>query len=456
MNLLARIGISTFLLGLACHVVACSDDTSSADASPSPDSGAPPPSTPPPTPETPDAGEDGAEHLVVADPKAGKLYVYAAPDYAAPVSFDVTFADHPGFLPLGNGNVAFIESTSGDLVVLHATGTPAIAKRVPVVGTAAHLATDEAHRYVVVSATADDGKARGAFTMVDLTTYESRTVRIATGEPGLALTGSPLHLLHRNDDPAQIEAYDFMQLWAGTVTVGPKAAIGSGPHGEVIAHARKKMVSAADDGINVVSFENGNFGSVSAIPYDVSGRTGGRAFYARLSADGRYLYSYLRDDGYPADVPWSDWKNDAYVVDLDTQTAKRLPIGNGLAYRLADCTDYAIFVQYSPDGDFAHLLDTKAGSPTFQTFVGKVPLEAMSAAPTATGSPWESKAFRIAGMLPSCDHAFATHGGDGKVSVIDPRTRSVVKQITVPTPLDGGGYLIGIGRGTSLADTIGR
>jgi len=184
---------------------------------------------------------------------------------------------------------------------------------------------------------------------------------------------------------------------------------------------------------------------------------GGRAYYARLSHDGNFLYTYLRDSGPDFDWAWKDWVSDAFIVDVKAETAKRLEIGKGLVYRLADSAKFAIFVQYHPDGDFAHFLDTDAKSATFQTFVGKVPLETMTKAPTgADADPWSSEAFRLAGMVPSGRWAFVTHGGDGKVSMIDTRTMKVEKQLTLPTPLNYGGYLLGVEAGATLNDTVGR
>jgi hypothetical protein len=52
-------------------------------------------------------------------------------------------------------------------------------------------------------------------------------------------------------------------------------------------------------------------------------------------------------------------------------------------------------------------------------------------------------------------HAFATHGGDGKISVVDTATLSV-EQMTVPTALRGGGYIIAIQRGLRPVDLVAR
>jgi hypothetical protein len=103
------------------------------------------------------------------------------------------------------------------------------------------------------------------------------------------------------------------------------------------------------------------------------------------------------------------------------------------------------------------LLDTDPESPTFQTFVGKIPLETMTQTPTGEDAdPWSSVAFRLAGMVPSGRWGFVSHGGDGKVSVIDTEQMKVVSQLELPTDLNYGGYLLGVEAGTTLRDTIGR
>jgi YVTN family beta-propeller protein len=247
-----------------------------------------------------------------------------------------------------------------------------------------------------------------------------------------------------------------MDLWNGMVPAPTTTMIGGAPHGEVIAHSAGKLLVAADDGINAVTVDGPTLGTATVIPYDVDGRSGGRAFYARLSADGKYAYSYLRDSGPGFSWAWKDWVSDAYVIDITAGTAKRIEIGKGLVYRLADSPKYALFVQYHPEGDFAHIMDTDPASATFQTIVAKVPLDRMSKTPGPEESPWGSVAFRIAGMTPDGAYGFVTHGGDGIVSVIDLATRQVVHKINTPTKLNNGGYLLGVTPHGMPADTIGR
>lgn len=397
-------------------------------------------------------GGGGGPRLVVADAEAQHLYVLSVPngEILADLS-GVTFAEHSGFLPLDDGRVLFVDAVTEQLAVLDALAeTPRIVRRIALGAAPVHLAVDRAQNWAAVT-------GAGRFTLVRLDDYSSKIVSITTGEPGVLLGGEPVHLYHRNDSPPVLESYLMSALFTGTVEVVDTQAISEFPHGEAIVHAANKILAAADDGINVVPATNGTFGEPVVIPYAVGDRSGGRAFYARLSADSRFLYSYLRNSGPNFDWAWRDWENDAFIVDVELDEAQRLEIGNGLVYRMADSRQYALFVQYHPDGDFAHLLDTDSDSPTFHTFIAKIPLEAMTSTPTGVDAdPWSSTAFRIAGMLPSGELGFVTHGGDGKISIIDTARREVSAIISLPTSLDYGGYLLGVEPGTAWSDTVGR
>ena len=397
------------------------------------------------------------ERLVVADPTAKRLYVFALGTWELVADFeDVEVNDHAGFLALDDGRLVFHDSAAGKLRIASIAGLeePSLGDAVEVRGQVAHLATDPDQRYLSASAALESGE-HGAFTLVSIDDLLTNEVMLPAGEPGIALGGDPLMLFHRNDSPAQFEMYPIVDLLEGSLSATDTVAIGTGPHGEVIAHSRGKIVSAADDGVNIVPFTASGFGEVVKVPYDIDGRSGGRAFYARLSGDGRYLYSYLRESG-PEGTAWGEWRNDAYIVDLKDDTARRMKVGDGLVYRLGACDTLAAFTQYHPDGDYVHLLDADSDSNSFQQFVAKVPLEAMSQTPEPDADVWSSVAFRSTAMSTDCRYAFVTHGGDGRVSVVDTTAQKVVHTLEVPTSLDYGGYLVSVQSGVAQVDTIAR
>jgi hypothetical protein len=61
----------------------------------------------------------------------------------------------------------------------------------------------------------------------------------------------------------------------------------------------------------------------------------------------------------------------------------------------------------------------------------------------------------VTGASPAGHYAFATHGGDGKLSIVDAATLSVT-QTVVPTALQGGGYITVIQPGACVVDLIAR
>lgn len=192
----------------------------------------------------------------------------------------------------------------------------------------------------------------------------------------------------------------------------------------------------------------------NTILWDVSGREGGRAYFVRLAADGRHLYSYMADRG-DDDTAWETWRNDAYVADLTTDDATRVELGPGLVYRFALSDPYALFVNIHPDGDNAHLLDTDPDSASYGEIVATVPLDPLTEGPKAGESPWDAEG-RIAAISPDGATGFVSHGGDGLISVIDTEVGEVVEKLEVPTPLEGGGYMIAVGDKMPFADTVGR
>lgn len=409
-----------------------------------------------------DAGGGGPAvrtRLVVADPEAAALYIYDIPSLELVGQVDsVHFAEHAGFLPLSNGKVLFADDQNYTLNIHDVFGeVPGdLALMVSLASPPVHFAVDPSHRFAAVSGMGDDS-AGDVFTLVDLTTWDTAFAPIPTGEPGVLLGGDPLLVYHRNSEPSSLETYAFETLWSGEVTQLSSVALGNGPHGEAVVHTHNKLFSAADEGIYVVTAEGISLSEPRVIPYAASGRTGGRAFYARLGTTGDYLYSYLRDDGENHDRAWADWTNDVFIVDVANETASRVAIGEGLVYRLAESERFAIFAQYHPDGDFAHFLDTDPNSPSFHEIVAVVPLPAMSKRPTGDDpSPWTSEAFRLTGIVPSGRYAFVTQGGDGEVLVIDTETMAITGTIDTPTPLNYGGYLLGMEEGAAIADTVGR
>jgi DNA-binding beta-propeller fold protein YncE len=94
-------------------------------------------------------------------------------------------------------------------------------------------------------------------------------------------------------------------------------------------------------------------------------------------------------------------------------------------------------------------------SPTFQQVVARIPLEKLTNGPVA-GQPVTGKETRSVGITPDGQWAFVSHGGDGRVSVIDTAAKRVARTLELPTPMKGGGYLAAVQLGARLVDPSAR
>jgi YVTN family beta-propeller protein len=86
--------------------------------------------------------------------------------------------------------------------------------------------------------------------------------------------------------------------------------------------------------------------------------------------------------------------------------------------------------------------------------VGAVELEKLTGGPVG-GEPAAGRESRFVAVTPDGRYAFVTHGGDGKITVVDTRTLSV-GQVVVPTALRGGGYATAVQSGQRVVDQKAR
>jgi DNA-binding beta-propeller fold protein YncE len=290
---------------------------------------------------------------------------------------------------------------------------------------------------------------------VDLADFSVRIMPIETGEPGVILTDEAI--LHRNDDPAQLEAYPWPDASGEAIEMVDSVAIGAAGHGEAYDPATGQVFVATDDGLDVATVDGTDLEFVKTLDWDTADRSGGRAFYLRRAPGAGALVTYVTDRSADA---WGDWTTDAVIFDPAADSTLRVPLGDGLVYRLGIGDGYALFFtqvpQEDPVGDQAHLLDIDPASETYGQIVASIPLPALSGQGTSATSIWEAGELRIAAMTPDGSLGFVTHGGDGVISVIDTEAGEIVDTIEVPTPLAGGGYLVVAGTSNELSDNIGK
>jgi Zn/Cd-binding protein ZinT len=405
------------------------------------------------------AGAPAQTRLIIADTNAGGLSIYDIPEWTLVAEFpDLTFADHPGYIVLPDGRVLFTTQENELIVLDAASATPAVVGSVALPGTAIHLAVDPNLAFAVVSTLHDEeaGAGEDTLTMIDLATLQATAQPIQTGEPGV-LIGDGV-LLHRDGgEIGRLQAFALENFGTHDPEGIAYVDIGAYGHGEAIVNVHAYI--ATDDGIDIVHIDGDQLDHESVLPWNVSGREGGRGYYMRADAHGN-LWSYLRIVANPEDDAawenWQDWQNDGYLIDTRAQEALRFELGPGLVYRMALSSKYALYSRLHPDGDEAILVDADPASATFAQIVARISLPATTAAPVAGVAPWEAAGQRITGITPDGTWGFVSGGGDGIVHVIDTQTQAIIDRIETPTALNRGGYLLVVQPGQPVVDTVGR
>lgn len=410
-------------------------------------------------------GDDGASAsaghaLVVADREAGRVYVYDDERALSATLKGQEVADHVGFLPLSDGRVLYVDEHTPALVELD-TGRGVEARRValPTAAFFAHVAVDTGRRFVAVSGS-DDSFTEVTLSLVSLADFSVTTTTIEGSEAGLFFAGDPLRLYVREGgNPESIppiapslDVYDVESLRNGGAEPLARLPLGPGPHGEAVVHDDDLVYVATDDGFEVIDIKDVEPRRDSTIPWPVTDRSFGRAFYARLSGDGTHIVSYVRGD---AD-DWWESQNDAFLIELSERRASRIELGSGLTYRCAQAGDYAVYFRLHPDGDECILINVDASSPAYLTR-RTLALPELVEPPSREISIWESLGFRATAMSPDGRFAYVSNGSSGSIAVIDTEEATIVDTLTLPTPLDYGGYMVAVPlTGPAGRDTIGR
>ena len=295
--------------------------------------------------------------------------------------------------------------------------------------------------------------------MIDLQTFENTQVPVemqADEEAHPYLGAQPLTLFVGLG--GVMPSYPVADLIRqGSAAPTSETVVDLGAHGLVISPNASRLGLSTRAGFNVVDTDcvaSGSEGCAAVnIPWDLDGRAGGQNFRPRLAYDGVTALGAIAG---PVATPeqWADTPQDIHVLNLQTLEAHRFRLGHGIVPRFALSKAFAIIVTVHPDGDELHLLDVRPPSKTYLKRTGTVDLEPLSNGPVA-GQPTAGREARFVGVTPDGRYAFATHGGDGKISVVDTATLSVT-QVVVPTALRGGGYLTAIQPGAGVVDLMAR
>ncbi|QDY80714.1 hypothetical protein FQU76_02525 [Streptomyces qinzhouensis] len=391
--------------------------------------------------------------LLVADHVAGGLRVFDLPDGRETAFLPGRHpAEHAGFLALPGGRTAFVDDRAGELVVLDPYGPdrggPLTAATAPVAVPAEHLAADPAGRRIAVTT----GLGRNEEPWSDLLTVvdlgadggpRAVRVRTRTGEPGVVVVPPPdgadsgdTWVVLRQREPGALAAYSWPALAAAPPSCPPVAPLCGLPlpddgHGDAYDPVSGRLFAAAGQVVHRARRTGDALVPEPPLPWGGDGR----GYYLRLDPVRRTLWSTVR--GGPGEPErWPEWTNCAWWYGLGSGLTGRIPLGPGLVFRLAVAARHLAFARIHPDGDELILLRPDGGRVT-----ARVPLPPMDGAPRPGAAPWDGVQRRAVAASPGHDLIAVTRGGHGEVHLVDAAAGTLVRTLTVPTPLDEGGLL---------------
>ena len=410
-------------------------------------------------------GGAGAGTLLVAELSAGKeaVHAYSLPDMQLTGTLaGVKLGNHLGALPLPDGRIVTTDDLRQEVVAIGvgADGKPEVVQRV-----AADLGSsgswgcaDRDLRYFAAGSGRDEGTTQVA-NVVSLADFTNTKLEVpmnvingATEELHPALGGEPLHLFAGVG--GEVRAWPIADVLAGKTAPVASIPIATGSHGPVIGSNAFYVTTREGHGFDGVTL-TAPFKNVQVIPWDVDGLSTGRNARPRLAYDGETIYGAIAQSTPAEPERWAEKQVDLHISDLSTAKATRRPLTTGVVPKFQLSQRYALFANVSAEGDFAILLDVRPESPTFQQVVARIPLPKLAAGPVP-GQPIAGKEARASAITPDGRWAFVSHGGEGKVSVIDTDARAVVRTLDTPTSLAGGGYMVAGQRGVKPVDTCAR
>ncbi len=439
-------------------------------------------------PARPVAATPGTSFVLVADPQERKVFSYRVPGMQlADTLHDVGLgvagtgantglgsATHSGTIALTGGRVIGTDDTRQEVIEIRvaATGRLSVPRRtsarLPTNG--AWAAVDPLYRYFAVSSGSGVDESTGLVNIVDLATFRNHVVELPLDldeEVHVYLGGVPVKLFASVG--GRILAFPLSRLLEGDLTPSSESPLNPGSHGPFVSPATGKLGLTTTAGLDVVDLTcvralpgvvvprlacpHLELGRRTTIPWNVDGLSGSQNFRPRLMSDGQTVVGAL-GVAPPTATQWAETRQDVHVADLTSGTARRFTLGRGIAPRFASGAGLAAFVTVHPSGDRLHLLDTRRSSPTYLRLAGNAALAPMANGPVA-GQPTAGRERRFVAMTPDGRYAFASHGGDGRFSVVDTRSMSV-RTVAVPTALRGGGYLVGIDLAAMPSDLMAR
>ncbi|MBF4606493.1 hypothetical protein [Curtobacterium sp. VKM Ac-1393] len=411
--------------------------------------------------------------LVTADPAAERLYVNdAVTGRRTGTLSGIEFGTHAGSVQLGHGRIAFVDESKPQLDVLAISprGTARIVQRYAIPNgdgrweRAGWLSTDTTHRHLAVGSDFD-GSERQRVTVIDLRRNTERTVRIDTSAVQLATTGkrgteevetflvgNPLRLVVTAG--GRLDAYSVSAIMRGTTHPRPVATtpLGAYPHGPIVNASGTVIGSDLAAGVQTVRVTRTGFAGSRSVAYP---EPSVQSYRPRMAPDGTTAVG-TQAGSTAAGTPWNAVP--AFLTTSSTSSSKisSVDLGDGSFTRVAVTARFAAVALTSGTGDSLVLVRKQADG-VYDGRTTAVALTPLRNGPVA-GQPATGASVRFSAATDDGRSVFVTRGDEGKITQIDTagKTPSVLRTITLPTALAGGGYLTTVDSTVRPYDLSGR
>lgn len=434
------------------------------------------------TATTSQVSSDG-RFLVVADPAASAIYVYPAHGTSMTGKLTgINLSTHAGTVTLPDGRIALVDDAAGRVRFLKIsdTGQPRIVSSLDIPTTtewegASWMAVDPTYSYLAVSS-GYEGVSAQTVTVVDLNDYSVHQITVPLREVNgdyqevqVYLAGKPRQLVVTVGN--RFRSYSLRSILdGGPGRVTGQASLRYLTHGPVVSPDGRTVYSTTEDGFDSARLKtqrqwratgaDDRLGRTRSIDYtDDPTQNAGllQNYRPRLAYDGRTVFGAVGTTP-PADADpaaWATVQNYLHTVNLRQTRSTVHKLAKGVLSRSAISTRFAVYSTIGATKDRLLLLNARAGEGRFGKVLARIRLPRLSNGPQA-GTPTTGTETRTVAVTRRGDLAYVTAGGDGEVSVADTKTHRVVRTLTTPTGLTGGGYLLTYTPGAKQVDLIGR
>lgn len=406
------------------------------------------------------------QHLFVADANADLITIYSVPGGEKTGQLEgIKFGTHAGTFLMPDGRLFFADANAQEIVVMRIddAGAPVIEATIPATlgQSVAWISADASLTWITFGSLMGHGEeaAEEHLNIVNTAEYTNLDIAFAMERPEEIhawLLGDPMYL--HVAVGGRIDSYDFAAVQAGEMEILTSVDVDLGSHGGATDAINNHILYVTGPGFGLDVLDgSGPATYLSQIPWDLDGENGGRNARPRVTADGRHLIGVMTP-GLDDTSVWADTMISNHVFNMDTLEAKRVKIATGaFGYRWGVGQKLSMWVGYNADGNFAYLIDADATSATFGESIGSIPV-AMPSNPWIVGEAWADgqEGYVPSTMTVDDAYGFVTISGDGIIQIVDLQAQAVIGEITLDSPMVGGGYTTVIQSGVQPADLWGR